>query len=89
VAGDENTFNKVATDVMSELKVPIDDLCACVAEEQRKLPPRPASEKPAPPAKASSRPGEIQIPYDVHYTPEGYDQLATRVAESVQKDLTH
>ena len=87
VAGDEKIYNQVAFEVMKELDVPINDLCAYVAEQQKKVPPRPLSELPTPPQRAKMRPGEIQQPFNVHFTPEGYDQLANLVAASVEKLL--
>jgi lysophospholipase L1-like esterase len=85
VAGDEKIYNQVALEVMKELDVPIDDLCAYVAEQQKKVPPRPLSELPAPPQRAKLRPGEIQQPFNVHFTPEGYDQLAKLVVVNIEK----
>ena len=88
VAGDEVAYNQAAVEVMKELGVAVDDLWGLVAEQQRVLPPLPASAKPVPPApKASPRPGELQRPFDVHFTPEGCTQLATMVVESVRKCL--
>ena len=84
VAGDEKIYNKVAVDVMKELNVPIDDLCALVAAQQQKLPPRPLSEMPPPHKRANLRLGEIQLPFNVHFTPEGYDQLANLVIASIE-----
>ena len=88
VAGDEVVYNKIAREVMAELNVPVDDLGAYVAEQQKKLPPYPVSER----AKArdlarSPRHGEIQKPFDVHFTPEGYNQLANLVVASIDKVL--
>ena len=88
VAGDEVIYNKIAREVMAELNVPVDDLGAYVAEQQKKLPPYPVSER----AKArdlarSPRSGEIQKPFDVHFTPEGYNQLANLVVASIDKVL--
>lgn len=88
VAGDEIKYNKIATDVMTELNVPIDDLCACVAEQQRQLPPRAANEKPAPGRRAAQRPGEIQRAFDVHFTAEGYEKLADLVVASIENALS-
>lgn len=87
VAGDEKTYNQVAREVMKELDVPVDNLCALVAEQQKKVPPRPASDKPMRPQRAKPRPGEIQRPFNVHFTPEGYDQLASLVVASIEKAL--
>jgi len=87
VAGDEKIYNQVALDVMKELDVPIDDLCALVAAQQKKLPPRPVSEMPPPHQRANLRPGELQLPFNVHFTPEGYDQLADLVVASIKKAL--
>lgn len=86
-AGDEEIYNQVAREVMKELAVPIDDLCAYVAENQRRFPPRPASELPVPPQKAKLESGAIQEPFNVHFTPAGYDQLAVLVVASIDKAL--
>ena len=88
VAGDENIYNQVACEVMKELNVPVDHLGAYVAGQQKKLPPRLASEQPKPPQRAKLRPGEIQLPFNVHFTPEGYDQLAVLVVASIEKALS-
>jgi lysophospholipase L1-like esterase len=87
VAGDECVYNDVATAVMKELGIPVEDLGGYVAAQQQKLPPRPASEAPPPRKRAPSRPGEIQLPFNVHFTPDGCDQLATLVAASIEKML--
>ncbi len=86
VAGDEKSYNKVALEVMKELGVSIDDLCAYVVEEQRKMPPRPLSEQAAN-KRLAPRPGEIQLPFNVHFTPEGYDKLAGLAVASIKKSL--
>ena len=87
VAGDEKAYNQVALAVMKELGVYVDDLCACVVEEQKKLPPRPLSEKPAN-RHLAPRPGEVQLPFNVHFTPEGYDKLAGLVVASIKNNLS-
>ena len=83
MAGDEKIYNQVAREVMAELNVPIDDLGGYVAEQQVKLQPRPASELVQGARPPKPRPGEIQLPFNVHFTPEGYGQLAGRVVESL------
>ncbi len=55
--------------------------------QQSKVPPRPASEAPPPGKHAAVRPGEIQLPFNVHFTPEGYDQLANLVVASIERVL--
>jgi acyl-CoA thioesterase-1 len=87
VAGDEQPYNKVAASVMHELDIPVDDLGGYVEAQQLKLPPRPASEAPPPGKHAIARPGEIQLPFNVHFTPDGYNQLADLVVASVEKAL--
>ena len=87
VAGDERPYNEVAKSVMQELGIPVDDLGGYVEAQQLKLPPRPASEAPPPGKRAALRPGEIQLPFNVHFTPEGYDQLADLVVASIEKAL--
>ena len=88
VAGDEVAYNRVALEVMNELGVAVDDLWGYVAQQQRALPPLPASAKPLPPApQALPRPGEVQRPFDVHFTPEGSQQLANLVVASITKCL--
>jgi acyl-CoA thioesterase-1 len=88
VAGDEKIYNEVALGVMKPLNIPVADLCGFVVEKQRDLPPRPANEAPkSGEHHAISRPGEIQLPFNVHFTPEGYDQLADIIVSSIQKSL--
>lgn len=86
VAGDERIYNSVAAGVMKESGVPIDDLCGYVAARQKEIPPRPVSEM-LPPHHPKLRPGEIQLPFNVHFTPDGYDQLANLVVASVEQQL--
>lgn len=87
IAGDERKYNEVAISVMKELGIPVDDLGGYVAAQQEKLPPRPASELPPKGKHAALRPGEIQLPFNVHFTPAGYDQLANLVVASIEKAL--
>jgi acyl-CoA thioesterase-1 len=87
VAGDERPYNEVAVSVMHELGIPVDDLGGYVEAQQLKLPPRPASEAPPTGKHATVRPGEIQLPFNVHFTPEGYNQLANLVVASIEKAL--
>jgi acyl-CoA thioesterase-1 len=87
IAGDERPYNEVAVSVMKELGIPVDDLGGYVETQQLKLPPRPASELPPKGKHAEARPGEIQQPFNVHFTPEGYDQLANLVVASIEKVL--
>ena len=86
-AGDEVIYNQAALAVMKEQEVPVDDLCAHVTARQKMLPPRPESEMPVPPKRPQHRPGEIQEPFNVHFTPEGSEQLADLVAASISKVL--
>lgn len=85
VAGDQRPYNQAAKAVMKELNVPVDDLGGYVEAQQVKFPPRtvplPAGEH------ATIRPGEIQQPFNVHFTPDGYDQLANLVIASIEKAL--
>jgi len=87
VAGDERPYNEVAVSVMRELGIPVDDLGGYVEAQQSKLPPRPASELPPRGKRAALRPGEIQLPFNVHFTPEGYDHLANLVVASIEQAL--
>jgi len=87
IAGDERPYNEVAKSVMAELNIPVDDLGGYVEAQQLKLPPRPASELPPKGKHAALRPGEIQLPFNVHFTPEGYDRLSDLVVASVVKVL--
>jgi hypothetical protein len=87
VAGDEKAYNAVALDVMKELSVPINDLCAHVVDRQREVPPRPLSEKPTGQQRVAPRPDEFQLPFDVHFTAGGYDQLADQVATCIKNVL--
>ena len=83
VAGDEARYNAVAVELMRELGVAVNDLCAFVREEQRKLPPRPLSAKPANGKQLAAREGEIQLPFNVHFTPAGSEALAERVVATI------
>jgi lysophospholipase L1-like esterase len=87
IAGDERPYNDVAASVMKELNIPVDDLGGYVEAQQAKLPPRPASELPPRGKRATVRPGEIQLPFNVHFTPDGYEQLANLVVASLEKVL--
>jgi len=87
IAGDERRYNEVAKAVMKDLNIPVDDLGGYVEQQQEKLPPRPAGELPPAGQHAMSRPGEIQLPFNVHFTPEGYDQLADLVVSNILKVL--
>ncbi len=87
VAGDEVAYNEVALRVMRETGVKVDDLGGFVEERQRLLPPRPVSEKPSH-GTVPPRPGEVQLPFNVHFTPEGYQELAAMVAASVDRELS-
>ena len=87
IAGDERPYNEVAVSVMKELGIPVDDLGGYVEAQQLKLPPRPASAAPPRGKHAALRSGEIQQPFNVHFTPEGYNQLADLVVASVEKAL--
>ena len=87
IAGDERPYNKVAMEVMKELGIPVDDLGGYVEAQQLKLPSRPASELPPKGKRAESRPGEIQLPFNVHFTPDGYEQLTALVVASIEKEL--
>jgi len=91
VAGDEKVYNAVAMDVMKELNVPVDDLCAYVVEVQKKEPPAAPIEKHAKgkkPPEAKKQAEGIQLPANVHFTEQGYNQLAEQVAASIQKLLS-
>ena len=87
IPGDEISYNQVARDVMKNLGVPVDDLGAFVAMEQKHLPPHQLSELPAPHKRLPLRPGEFQQPFNVHFTPHGYDQLADLVVASIKTEL--
>lgn len=87
VAGDEQSYNEVAKNVMQELNIPVDDLGGYVAAQQEKLPPRPADEAPPAGQRVTRRPGELQIPFNIRFTPEGYDQLADLVVSNILKVL--
>jgi acyl-CoA thioesterase-1 len=85
-AGDEKVYNQVALEVMKEFDVPIDDLWGYVVENQRNQPGF-SNDIPVLPQRAKARPGEIQEPFNVHFTPTGYEQLAGLVASSIEKSL--
>ena len=87
VGGDEKIYNQVAIEVMKELGVAVDDLCAYVAEQQKKFPPHALSELQGSKKTVKALPGEIQQPFNVHFTTQGYNQLAELVASSIKKQL--
>lgn len=87
VAGDERRYNAAAIDVMREMGIPIDDLGGFVEAKQIQLQPRPESELPPTGQNAVLRPGEIQLPFNVHFTQEGYQQLAALVAAAILREL--
>ena len=62
-------------------------LCADGAGNQGKFSTRPVSGLPKPPQRAKIRPGEIQEPFNVHFAPAGYDQLAALVVASIERVL--
>lgn len=85
VEDDDRKFNEVALKVMAEEGVTVDDLGGYVRQLQSKLKPFPKT-KPAekhPPQRA----GDIQLPYNVHFTKEGYRQLAGLVSASIEKEI--
>ena len=87
VAGDERAYNAAALGVMRSMGVDVDDLGGYVEERQVQLPPRPESQVPPPHHRVEPRPGEIQLPFNVHFTPEGYQQLSALVAASILREL--
>jgi len=87
VSGDEIRYNAVATEVMRQHQATLDDLWGYVAASQLTFPPHPLSELLPPKHHLEARPGEIQKPFDVHYTAEGYEQLANLVVASIRRDL--
>ena len=87
VAGDERPYNVAALRVMRSMGVAVDDLGGYVEERQVQLPPRPETQIPPPHHRAEARPGEMQIPFNVHVTPEGYQQLSALVGASILRQL--
>ena len=87
VEGDEKIYNQVALEVMQELGVAVDDLCGYVAEQQKGIPAHALSELQGSKKTVKPLPGEIQQPFNVHFTAQGYNQLAERVALSIKKEL--
>ena len=87
IPGDEKIYNQVAFEVMKEENVPVDDLCALVVEQQKKFPPRPLSDKPADGRHVKTLPSDFQLPFNVHFTPQAYDQLADQVVASIKAQL--
>ena len=84
VEKDDRVYNKMALSVMKETGVNVDDLGGYVARIQEKLPPVQPQIKGVP---SSLRKGDIQIPYNVHFTDDGYLRLADIVVESILKVL--
>jgi lysophospholipase L1-like esterase len=87
VAGSEEVYNAMAMEAVKELNVPVDDLWAKVSENQKTFPPRPLDSQPKAPQKVKARPGEMQEPYNVHFTASGYKELAAQVASSIERVL--
>jgi acyl-CoA thioesterase-1 len=84
ITGSQRRYNKAALEVMRAENVQVDDLGGYVKTIQDELgpfPPRP-KKKPYP-----QREGDPQLPYNVHFTKEGYDQLAKLVVTSIEKNL--
>lgn len=86
-AGVPRAYNLAAVSVMRSLGVAIDELGGYVEERQVQFSPRPANEAPAPHHRAESRAGELQLPFNVHFTPDGYQQLSALVAASILRAL--
>ncbi len=84
IRGDERQYNQAALKVMKDEGVDIDDLGAYVENIQDKLGPFPPKPKKKP---YPQRAGDPQLPYNVHFTREGYDQLADLVVASIVKNL--
>jgi len=84
VAGDEARYNAVAIALLRELGVTVNDLGDFVREEQRKLPPRPLSQKPPGGKQLPAREGELQLPFNVHFTAAGYAALAAESVKAIQ-----
>lgn len=84
VEGDDRRFNEIAGRVMNDMGVAIDDLGGYVQRIQTPLPPLPSKPVSGSP---KTRPGDIQLPYNVHFTAEGYAQLAGLVASNIRSNL--
>lgn len=84
IQGDERRYNAAALEVMKAENVQVNDLGGYVGTIQDKLgpfAPRP-EKKPYP-----QRKNDPQLPYNVHFTKEGYDQLTKLVVASIEKSL--
>jgi acyl-CoA thioesterase-1 len=84
VENDDRIYNKAALQVMKEAGVTVNDLGDYVRQLQAKLPPlSPPREGERP----SLRPGDIQLPHNVHFTDDGSRQLAALVSAHILKAL--
>ena len=84
VEKDDRVYNKAALEVMKETGVEVDDLGGYVVRLQDKLPPMPPHVAGV---HSVQRKGDIQLPYNVHFTKDGYLRLADMVVKSVLKEL--
>lgn len=85
--GDEKIYNEAAIGVMKDQGVELNDLWKFVDDIQKNLPSLPNLEKPEMRKGATMRSGDIQLPYDVHYTEAGYARMAEQVARHIAKHL--
>jgi acyl-CoA thioesterase-1 len=84
ITGSQRRYNAAALEVMKAEDVQVNDLGGYVKTIQDELgafAPRP-KKKPYP-----QRKGDPQLPYNVHFTKEGYDQLTKLVVASIEKNL--
>ncbi len=84
IEGDQRQYNRKALEVMRQMGVEVDDLGGYVEILQAKLAPLP----PKPTTKGlPKREGDIQLPYNVHFTDDGYLKLSDLVVASITKNL--
>jgi acyl-CoA thioesterase-1 len=84
VENDDRIYNKAALRVMKATGVVVNDIGGYVQRLQAKLPPVPPRVEGN---RASLRPGDIQLPNNVHFTDDGSRQLADLVAAQILKLL--
>jgi acyl-CoA thioesterase-1 len=84
ITGSDRRYNKAALEVMTAENVQVDDLGGYVRTIQDKLGPFAPKPKKKP---YPQREGDPQQPYNVHFTEDGYNQLAKLVVASIEKNL--
>lgn len=84
LTGSQRRYNRAALEVMKAENVQVNDLGVFVKDIQDKLGPFSPKPRKRP---YPQREGDPQLPYNVHFTPEGYNQLAKLVVASIEQNL--